>query len=379
MDKKVENQIRKADAYSKSILRDQQEDSSLSQSEKDALQSIHKGAYESWREEHLSDFDQDKNWQKVEGQLQARGQKAGKIRMLTIWRSVAAIVVIAVLAGAAYLLYSDMETSNPELVMPGKSIAYLEVNGKTKIDLTLADTLLTFHETKAQIDSGRITYSAEEKKKIRNEYHKINVPRNGEYYVVLSDGTKVWVNSESAIGYYSRFEDNKRIVDLQGEAYFEVAKDENRPFIVKTNNMDVRVLGTHFNVKAYPDETHTYTTLSEGKVQVKMGEEYAVIDPDQQVVLNNGTGKFEQKEVDASIYSAWVKGKFIFKDEPLENIMLTLSRWYDVEVFYPNQDIKDELYSMSVNRYDNIEVLLKKMEKTGALQFELKKNALIVR
>lgn len=378
MDKKIENQIRKADAYSKSVLNDQRADSSLSQSEKDALSSVHKGEYEFWRKNHTAAYKQEQSWKEIEKELGGRN-KSTKLRIMTVWRSVAAVVVIAMLAGAAYWLYSDVETKSPELVVPGKSIAYLEVNGKKKIDLTQADTLLRFHETKALIDSGMITYSAEQPKKVRNEYHNINVPRNGEYYVVLSDGTKVWVNSDSKIGFYSRFEDNKRVVDLQGEAYFEVAKDAKRPFYVKTNNMDVRVLGTHFNVKAYPDESFTYTTLSEGKVQVKMGEEYALMDPNQQVVLNNGTGKYEQKEVDASIYSAWVKGKFIFKDEPLENIMLTLSRWYDVEVFYPNQDIKDELYSMSVNRYDDIEVLLKKMEKTGALRFELKKNALIVR
>ncbi|WP_321516795.1 FecR domain-containing protein [Marinifilum fragile] len=377
MEKKIEQKIKKADQYVKGILNNQKDDSVLSQSEKDALKSLD-GTYQSEREKKLEAYNQQENWKLVNTNIR-RQIKRPIYKSLQFWHSAAAVLFILVLCGGAVIIFKDFRTSAPELVQPGKSMAYLEVNGKKKIDLTQTDTLLLFHEAEAQIDSGRITYTSNEGKLDRNEYHKINVPRNGEYYVVLSDGTKVWVNADSQIGFYSRFEDKKRIVELQGEAYFEVAKDENRPFIVKTNNIDVRVLGTHFNVKAYTNEDYTYTTLSEGKVVLKMGEQKAELIPDQQIVLNNQTGKYEQKNVDASIYTAWKDGKFIFRDETLENIMSSISRWYDVEVFYPNQDLKKELFSMRVDRYDNLEVLLKKMEKTGALRFNLNKKALIVK
>jgi Fe2+-dicitrate sensor, membrane component len=377
MEKKIEQKIKKADQYAKGILNDQKDDSVLSQSEKDALKSLD-GTYQSEREKKLEAYNQQENWKLVNTNIR-RQIKRPIYKSLQFWHSAAAVLLILVLCGGAFIIYKDFRTSAPELVQPGKSMAYLEVNGKKKIDLTQTDTLLLFHEAEAQIDSGRITYTSNEGKLDRNEYHKINVPRNGEYYVVLSDGTKVWVNADSQIGFYSRFEDKKRIVELQGEAYFEVAKDENRPFIVRTNNMDVRVLGTHFNVKAYTNEDYTYTTLSEGKVVLKMGEQKAELIPDQQIVLNNQTGKYERKNVDALIYTAWKDGKFIFRDETLENIMSSISRWYDVEVFYPNQELKKELFSMRVDRYDNLEVLLKKMEKTGALRFNLNKKALIVK
>ncbi|WP_180335665.1 FecR family protein [Labilibaculum filiforme] len=377
MVKKIENKIKKADAYAKSILNSKQDDSGMSALEKEALSALNDGSYKAWREKSIKVYNQEENWKRVEAQIKGR-RNTPVYRTMQFWQSIAAVFVIFILAGGAYFIFNDLITTKPELIQPGTSLAYLEVNGDERIALAQKDTVLQFSKTKAMVNSGKITYSLYDSELSRNEYHKINVPRNGEYYVVLPDGTKAWVNSASSIGFYSQFSANKRIIELQGEAYFEVEKDSLRPFIVRTTNMDVRVLGTHFNVKAYADEDYTYTTLSEGKVQLTMGEKRANMIPNQQIVLDNLTGKYEAKQVDASIYTAWKDGKFIFRDEPLENIMSCLSRWYDIEVFYPNQDIKKELFSMRVNRYEDIDALLKKMEKTGALRFTLSKKAVVV-
>ena len=377
MKKKIEEQIQKADTFAKSILKDESDTSELTERERIVLKSMEKGSYESNREKAIEKLNQQENWKRVEFEIKKR-KKLPIYRTLQFWQPAAAVVLLFVLIGGAFRVFNDLRTTEPELVQPGTSIAYLEVDGIQKIALSKRDTVLVFDRVNAKIDSGKITYTQEEIKTSKNEFHRINVPRNGEYYVVLSDGTKVWVNSESAIGFNSHFSPDRRIVELEGEAYFEVAKDSLRPFIVKTNNMDVRVLGTQFNVKAYPDEEYTYTTLNEGSVKLTMGNQCTEMAPNQQVVLSNSSGTFQQKNVDASIYSAWIDGKFIFKDEPLENIMLALGRWYDVKIFFQNQNIMQERFSMSVDRYDNIEVLLRKMEKTEALRFSLKKKALVV-
>lgn len=377
MKKRIENQIIKADTYSKLRLKNEDNESLLNEVEKDAVNSIYDGVYEVWREKTILNYDKKKDLELLKNKIEGINKK-GISKLLVISRSIAAVFIFAILMGSFYYMFRDVETCKPKLVQPGKSIAYLEINGKKQIELTHPDTLLLFDKTKAKLCSSKMTYSAETKNSLKNEYHNISVPRNGEFFIQLSDSTKVWLNSESKIGFYSRFEDNRRIVDLEGEAYFEVAKDEKRPFIVRTKNMHIQALGTHFNVKAYKDEIHTYATLCEGKIKVKISNKYVLIKPNHQVVLNNGNGKYETKEVEASLYSSWTKGMFIFKDEPLKNIMQSLSRWYDVDVFYVNQSIKDELYSMSINRYDDIETILNKLEKTGTLHFKLNSKTLIV-
>lgn len=235
-----------------------------------------------------------------------------------------------------------------------------------------------FDESKIQLESGKILYSERETAKKSNEYHKMIIPRNAEWKAVLSDGTKVWVNSETEIGYKVLFDNNKRIVDLKGEAYFEVAKDTNRPFIVRSKNMNIKVLGTHFNIKAYPDEDYTYATLNEGKVRVYKGEVQEDLLPNQQMVLNNGSKEFSTQTVDASIYSAWTKGKFLFRNERLEVILTSLSRWYDLKIFYQNPELQDDRFSIRVNRYDDIQTLLHHLELIGGLKFEVKNGALLV-
>ncbi|WP_421918558.1 FecR domain-containing protein [Marinifilum sp.] len=377
MKKNIEKQIRKADQYAKSILKNAKDDSGLSASEKEALLSIENGRYQSERERKIKIYLRKENWKRVEKQIK-EGTRTPIVKTLQFWYSAAAILLLIVLAGGAYLIYDDFRTNTPDLVQPGSSMAYLEVDGIEVIDLGKKDTTVMFDKLNARIDSGKITYSDGNKEFSGNDFHKIIVPRNAEYDVVLPDGTKVWINSESIIGFQPKYSSNIRIVELKGEAYFEVAKDSLRPFIVRTNDIDVRVLGTHFNVKAYGDEEYTYATLSEGKIILFVDEKMIEMKPDEQVVFNKVNREYEKNEVDASIYTAWKDGKFIFRDEPLENIMSALSRWYDIEVFYPNQDIKDDLYSMRVNRYDDIEVLLQKMEKTGALSFTLNKKALVV-
>ncbi|WP_321308868.1 FecR domain-containing protein [Marinifilum fragile] len=374
MKESTEKYIKKAEKWSKIILTDEGE---VNDQDQEVFEFLKSGAYANWRKQHMHRFDKDHVKSRVDAELQIN--KTRKIGIPQWLQSVAAVLVIAMLAAGGYWIYSDMQTLKENHLLPGSSMAYLEIDNQEKIELTGKDTLLLFKESKAELDSGRIVYSSSEAQNQKVEYHRINVPRNGEFFVVLSDGTKVWINSGSQLGFHSKFTGKQRIVHLEGEAYFEVSKNPEQPFVVRTNNMDVRVLGTHFNVKAYEDDEFTYATLNEGKVQVFKDEINEVLQPDEQLVLNNNTKAFKKQVVDASIYSAWVKGKMMFKDERLEDIMNSLSRWYDVSVFYQNEELKDRRFSISTNRYGDIQTLLNQMELTNRIRFEINKNAIVVK
>jgi ferric-dicitrate binding protein FerR (iron transport regulator) len=374
MKEPVEKYIKKAEEWSKIILTDEGE---VAKEDEAIFESIKTGEYATWRQSNMNRFDKTGIKKQIDQKLQIN--KVRKLNPIKWWNSVAAVLIVGVLAGAAYLLHSDMQQVSEDIIVPGSSMAYLEVNNKAKIELTAKDSLLLFQESKAQLDSGRIVYSATASNKEKVEYHRINVPRNGEFFVQLSDGTKVWVNSDSKLGFKTKFTGKQRVVDLEGEAYFEVAKNPDKPFIVRTSKADVRVLGTQFNVKAYADDDYTYATLNEGKVQVSKDGINEVLKPNEQLVINNSTAEYSKRKVDASIYSAWTKGRLVFKDERLEDILIALSRWYDISVFYPEAELKDRRFSISIDRYDNIQTLLDQMELTNRVRFEVNKNAVVVK
>lgn len=373
----AEKYISRAKQWAKSLSDDYSLE--LNDNEKSSYREVKDGSYEEWRKQCGQKFNEKKVWSSIEKRIVAK-KKPKVIQMIKYWPSVAAILVIGLLSYQVYFIYSDFQRQQQEaLIQPGQSQAYLEIDNTKRIKLGSLDTLMLFKKAEVKLESKKIAYTASEKVEEKNEYHRINVPRNGEFYLELSDGTKVWMNSESTIGFHSRFDGKQRKVDLTGEAYFEVAKNSKQPFIVRTINANIMVLGTHFNVKAYPDENYTYTTLNEGKVSVSNDEGIEVLNPDEQLIVNNKNGIYTKRKVDADIYSAWVKGQFVFKDERLEDILHTISRWYDIQVFYEDQKLKEERYSISMNRCDDIRKLLKPIEAAEEVEFEVKGKALIVK
>lgn len=367
--------IKKAQEWAKVILTDEGD---VSENDRKIFDSVKDGSYAQWRKDNLHRFDKAKTKAIIDKELNLKKSKL--IQVLRFWPSVAAILVLGLFTYQAYYLYNDYQRNQQEaLIVPGISQAYLEIDNANRVELGKLDTLIVFNKGEVKLEVDKISYKASDRKEGKNEKHKINVPRNAEYYLELSDGTKVWMNSESSLSYLSRFDGKQRIVELSGEAYFEVAKNLEQPFIVRTADMDVRVLGTQFNVKAYPDEDYTYTTLNEGKVRVSNGNVQENLVPDEQLVFENTTGEFTKKNVDATIYSAWVKGKFLFKDERLEDILMTVSRWYDIDVFFSDPLLKEVRFSISLNRYENISKLLEHIELTESVKFEVNAKALLVK
>ena len=192
-------------------------------------------------------------------------------------------------------------------------------------------------------------------------YNTVKIPAGADYKIYLADGSGVWLNCGSELRYPVKFVGNERRVYLRGEAFFEVKKATEWPFIVETEHMHIQVTGTRFNVKSYPEEEIVHTTLVEGAVTVT-GPENKIhtfrLLPSQQFSLDKLTGQIEVKEVDTHLYTDWTEGMFVFRKQRLEEVMNTLARWYDIEVFYSGADVRDLRLSANLGRYDHIDTIL---------------------
>ena len=210
-------------------------------------------------------------------------------------------------------------------------------------------------------------------------FNTLVIPVGGLYELELSDGTRVWLNSVSQLRYPVQFMGKERKVYLSGEAYFDVKTDSLRPFVVESEGMDVRVYGTEFNVTAYRDEK-LRTTLVQGKVGIKVdGEKELLLRPGQMAEYDAQTKHLEVQEVNTYLYTAWIEGTFAFKDETIEEIMGRLSRWYDLNVFYANEEVKKQLYDGIIPQVKDFEDVLRMIEGTATIHFEIKGNTVIVR
>ena len=209
--------------------------------------------------------------------------------------------------------------------------------------------------------------------------NRLITPKGGEYTIMLADGTKVWVNAATEIRYPVKFAGKERRIRLEGEAYFEVTKDVDRPFIVEANGMEVKVYGTQFNVNTRRDD-QIQTTLVEGSVSVKpKGLAEVMLEPNQQAVFNKLAGRVTVRDVDVMPYVAWQSGNYYFENKGMGEILDELSLWYDIQVFFMNPEMRNERFSGYLPRYEEIGGLLSLIEKTSHVHFEIKGRVIIVR
>lgn len=203
-----------------------------------------------------------------------------------------------------------------------------------------------------------------------NALNKIETPKGGQYQVNLPDGTKVWLNAASSLSYPASFTGDKREVKLLGEAYFEVAKNKNMPFVVHSKGQEVEVLGTHFNVNAYPDEAKTKTTLLEGSVKVKLlvAKGTALLKPGQQSVYEGD--QLDVNAIDVAEVIAWKEGYFLFQDEDIRSIMRKIARWYDVEIVYAANISPKELGGR-ISRNKSLDYVLRTLSRTDKFNFKV--------
>lgn len=220
-------------------------------------------------------------------------------------------------------------------------------------------------------ESGVISY--QKKKSDRKAGVKINrliVPNGGEYNIELSDGTMVYLNAGSELTYPVNFVGKVREVRLKGEAYFKVARDEACPFVVKTEGMDVRVLGTEFNLNAYEGQPYTATTLVTGVVEIEVrGHQPVLLQPDHQARFDRETAAVECVKVNTLPYTAWKDGKFVFYHEPLGSITARLEKWYDVTIVYSEEELRELQIFGIVSRYEDIRQVLELLKSTHMVDF----------
>ena len=315
----------------------------------------------------LRKFQAKEVWNKIDARL---GEPTKKI---PLWKNVvryAAVVLVLLSVGVYFWLdRSGVKEVTPVMyqISAGTTGARLILGDGSTVDI-IKDRTIELEEadgTTIVTDSAGIDYSAITAKDTAEIRNIVQTLTGMEYTLTLSDGTKVFLNAETKLKFPTIFKGDQRVVELEGEAYFEVRKDEAHPFIVKTVSMNVRVLGTSFNVRSYVNEHDVTATLVEGKVAVSDGEVEKMLVPGEQAVYIKETGKMEVKEVDVSLYTAWHSGKFIFRNETLEDMMIYLSRWYGFKYRFIDDQAKRVQLGARLDRYDNMNPIVEMLRKTG--------------
>lgn len=314
-----------------------------------------------------------------------------KIRHRTInfnWAAAAAILVV-LSAGVyffnkqqdAVIAVKESRTNQNNDVLPGSSKAVLTLADGSKILLDSLTTGILAKQGNTEVNKiagGQLTYIANDSKKTSTavQLNTITTPVGGEYQVVLPDGTKVWLNAASSLRFPTAFTGKERIVELSGEAYFEVAKNASVPFSVKINLAEVKVLGTHFNIMAYEGEKAVKTTLLEGSVKLTNGGVSKILKPGQEGRFTNN-GDIELGIADIEEAVAWKNDYFIFNKADIKTIMRQLSRWYSVDVVYKSE-MPDDLYVGKISRNAKLSEVLRILELTH-IHFEIQGNQIIIK
>ncbi|MCR8558358.1 FecR domain-containing protein [Mucilaginibacter sp. BJC16-A38] len=333
---------------------------------------------------------EDKMLSRLQNAVAQSNNKKRKIFSIPVLKHVAAAAIF--LAAASTIMYCIMHRQQQNQVAVNKPAVTHDVNpGGNKATLTLSNGatyvldsakngILTQNgkiSIKKEKD-GQIVYAADGVKSTtadENMYNTMTTKAGGQYQVLLADGTKVWLNSESSIKYPTAFKGSQRIVELTGEAYFEVAKNAAMPFIVKVNDMQVKVLGTHFNIMAYNDEAAVKTTLLEGSVKLSIGQASNVLKPGQQGMVNKN-GQIKVVDVDTDLAIAWKNGYFEFDRSNIQEIMAQLSRWYDTKVTYEGK-IPDDEFVGRIERGVKLSQVLRILELSH-VHFKIENKNIIV-
>lgn len=325
-------------------------------------------------------YDPGEGWQQVVRKRNMRRNRR--------WWLVAAASVAILFGGLAVYRYSKIPVSLPlaseeTSLYPGKRMARLITpSGETVLLDTLRQT--DTQQMKLHNDQGRVVIQAAcgDANGDQPVYHCLEVPRGGEFSFLLPDSTTVFLNAGSRLRFPDRFvPGSERIVYLSGEAYFDVKRDPRSPFLVCLEHSAVKVTGTSFNVKAYPDDTNEATTLISGTVSMGIGttEQWIVLKPGEQGYYDATRKTLLQQTVDVNYYTAWKDGVFAFYRQPLEEVMKTLGCWYLFDTHYQNEALKSILYTGKINRHASIREVLHTFELMDELTFDIKGKEVIVR
>ncbi|RZF58443.1 FecR family protein [Sphingobacterium corticibacterium] len=298
------------------------------------------------------------------------------------WWGYAAAAILLVIGGL-YWLVADKDTSFVDktetiVIAPGGDNAILVLDDGTEVSLNelhLGNVTINGKVWANKAGEGELRYGEMAEGEIR--YHTIRTPRGGQYQVILADGTKVWLNASSSIRFPTAFIGTERLVEIEGEVFFDVQKDTEKPFVVKSDNQEITVLGTQFNVMAYPDEEGVKTSLIEGKVAVDIAGSSYTLRPGERSVYDKTKRQVTKETFDPEEILAWQEGYFMFNEESIEHVMRKIARWYDVEVEYKG-NMKGKLFSGTVSRFGQVDEVLDMLELTGTVTFKIEGRRILV-
>ena len=316
-------------------------------------------------------------WQVVQQKAAWRRRK----RLTRVYRVAVSVVIIFGVA-IAFLLREEATTVVPvvkvEEITPGRSMAKLTVASG---DVYHLDSLhqVDLITSLAENNGKEVVFIDRQLEEGASEikYNKVEIPRGGEYQIVLGDGTRVYLNAQTELRFPESFASSEqRLVYLSGEAYFEVTKNPSKPFIVQCKDYAVKVLGTSFNVNSYEGDETSKTTLATGKVEIDMDGKQTILNPGQQAIIKNG--EVNVKEVDVEVYTTWMFDNFRFQSESIQEIMTKLSRWYAIDVFYMNESVRNYHFTGYLPRYAKIADVLELLSLTTNIKFDVEGKTVIV-
>lgn len=318
-------------------------------------------------------------------QLQQRARSGRSVRKIKWFPYAAAIVLILSVGGVFYFSGDKEQTeilpiAKNEVQVPGSRAVLILPDGRKvdlenevlRSDLAQSDSLLL-------VSARSLKYRDIDSPDTTEIFHTLEIPRGGEYLLTLSDGTMIYLNSESTLSFPVKFQGKERKVYLTGEAYFKVAKNTEHPFVVTAGELEVLVTGTTFGVRAYKDEKDIQTTLESGQVTVKVEGKSVKLVPNKQVLFNKSTMGLEVRDVDVDLYLAWADGRLVYDNCPLEKILTDLGRWYNIDVFYSRDELRSYQFSLNMKKHEEFTQVLELIGKTGEVQFEIKDNTVIVK
>lgn len=327
--------------------------------------------------------------EKIYNRLSASISREEKVKRLFPWKAVAAAAAILLVMASGFLYMNGrLSHSNKPVaavsgntgtlqhdIAPGGNKATLILGDGTKVDLNKATEGKIAAQGNATVNksgNGQLVYQLADQTPVSSTtvFNTLAIPRGGQYNLTLPDGSRIWMNAASRLRFPTQFAGKERIVELEGEAYFEVAHNQQQPFIVKVKGMQVEVLGTQFNVMAYADEACITTTLLDGKVKLRSDRTEAVILKPGQEGVFTGSNNFKVNKADIEQAMSWKNGYFIFNDEDLTSIMRKISRWYNVDIAY-NSGTKKLSFMGSISRFKNVTEVLNMLALTGTVQFKV--------
>lgn len=353
-----------------------------------------RAALESWynRQEDSMDGMEEPEYHKIEKDIWKNLQKTTKPKVKINWSYAAAAAILITVCSTFYFSTRKTKiklqnTDTVAKIMPGSNKAELLLEDGTVVSLS-DDTAGVLPKQAAvkitKLPGGHLKYDAIEAiaagaatalgeagatAQTTIKYNTLRTPRGGQYQVNLPDGTKAWLNANSSLKFPTSFNGEERIVEASGEVYFEVAVNKHKPFKVLSPGQTITVLGTHFNLSAYPDEQITETSLMEGSVKVTSDRKTVIIKPGEQTLFNSSTKNIRVQSIDMDEVIAWRQGYFQFNDEDIKGIMRKLSRWYDIDVSY-SKDFINQSFNGSISRFEDASKVLRMLEHTGTIHFK---------